>query len=195
MMRVAPAALIVAMMAAAGLAGCGGGGGGSSSTPSGGSTSTSATASIQIPPSALSALGPSFDGYTPTFWYPANNADPNNEPSAVVTVSTTALTGLPSPQPTGTQLLNVTFRLTAAVTFQGCPYFSPVTIPSYLVTAGRTFYESTYDLTTHAVMNCNPTSSSLNGLTLTFSGFPEPPVLTTLTLNSTDIYAAVLSYQ
>ncbi|TAM89085.1 hypothetical protein EPN42_08165 [bacterium] len=184
-------ALLTLLLVSA-LAACGGGGGGGGSSavvPT--SPPTSASATIPIPPIAMGGPGPSFGGYSPTFWYPANDASPSPEPSALLTTSTTAIANLPSPAPPGTPLANFSLKLQTTLTFQGCPYFSPVTVPSSVVIAGHTFYESAYDLTTKAAIACDSTGFTASGQSISFSGFPTAPI----TLNASDTYVVVLSYQ
>ena len=182
-------AILVLLLISA-LASCGGGGGGGSPavpTP----PPTSASETIPIPPMAMGGPGPSFGGYVPTFWYPSNDASSSPEPSALLATSTTAIVNLPSPAPLGTQLANFSLVLQTMLTFQGCPYFSPVTVPSTVATAGHTFYESVYDLTAHAAIACDPTGFTVSGQSVSFTGFPTAPI----TLNASDTYVVVLSYQ
>ncbi|MDE2572897.1 MAG: hypothetical protein KGM44_10315 [bacterium] len=130
----------------------------------------------------MSQTGPSFGGYTPNYWYPANNASPlPNEPPATLTTSTTAIANLPGAAITGTQLANFTISYSVTLTFQGCPWFSPVTVPSSISTAAsHQFFEYTYDLTANTALTaCNPTGFSVTGQSITFTGFqeagPTPP--------------------
>jgi hypothetical protein len=144
------------------LAGCGG-----PPAPEGPSNSAaSASATAAIDPAGGTLQFPMAAGYGGSFVYSANDA------SGVVTVALTTTTapvaGLAGPAPAGTTLVSFEFTLSKSVTFaKWYRLLTTITIPASIPTAGHTFAEYGYDLTTGNGTGSNP--GVVNGTTITFS--------------------------